>query len=93
MKPLTDREWDVMQLISQGYTNKEISGILKCSVKTIQKHREAIYYKWHVNSVLAMVRVGMRSGELNLTTFLGSEIGEGRHHGKPGHLERINAPV
>lgn len=93
MKPLSEREWEVMQLIAQGYTNKEISGILKCAVKTIEKHKQAVYYKWHVDSSLAMVRVGLRSGELSLTTFLGSEIGENRHHGKPSHLERATTPV
>jgi two-component system response regulator NreC len=36
---LTSREREVLQLIAEGYTNKEIADILCLSVKTIQSHR------------------------------------------------------
>ena len=36
---LTPREREVLQLIAEGYTNKEIAEILSLSVKTIQSHR------------------------------------------------------
>lgn len=89
MKELTDHQWEIMQLIAQGYSNKEMADIFKCSTKTIEKHREAIYYKWRVNCALALVRVGLRSGAIALETFLGSDIGENRHHAIPQPLERI----
>mgnify|MGYP001829006814 CR=1 FL=1 len=36
---LTDREREVLQLIAEGYTNKQIGEILNISIKTVQVHR------------------------------------------------------
>ena len=36
---LTVREREILQLIAEGYTNKEIAGILCLSIKTVQAHR------------------------------------------------------
>lgn len=36
---LTPREREILQLIAEGYTNKEIADILTLSVKTVQSHR------------------------------------------------------
>jgi two-component system response regulator NreC len=42
---LTAREREVLQLIAEGYTNKEIAEILSLSVKTIQSHRANLMNK------------------------------------------------
>jgi len=42
---LTAREREVLQLIAEGYTNKEIAGIMSLSVKTIQSHRTNLMNK------------------------------------------------
>jgi len=42
---LTAREREVLQLIAEGYTNKEIAGILSLSVKTVQSHRTNLMNK------------------------------------------------
>ena len=42
---LTSREREVLQLIAEGYTNKEIAEILCLSVKTIQSHRTNLMNK------------------------------------------------
>lgn len=93
MKPLTEREYDVMQLLCLGYSNKACASYFKCSVKTIEKHRQSIYYKWNVGTPTAMIRVALRSGEFTVTDFLASKIGEEVRHEKPMHLERITAPA
>ena len=36
---LSPREREVLQLIAEGYTNKQIAGILSISIKTVQTHR------------------------------------------------------
>jgi two-component system response regulator NreC len=42
---LTPREREILQLIAEGYTNKEIAEILNLSVKTIQSHRSNLMNK------------------------------------------------
>ena len=42
---LTSREREVLQLIAEGYTNKEIAEILCLSIKTIQSHRTNLMSK------------------------------------------------
>jgi len=42
---LTAREREVLQLIAEGYTNKDIAGILSLSVKTVQSHRTNLMNK------------------------------------------------
>jgi len=42
---LTPREREVLQLIAEGYTNKEIAGIMSLYVKTVQSHRTNLMNK------------------------------------------------
>ncbi|NIP54915.1 MAG: response regulator [Gammaproteobacteria bacterium] len=42
---LTPREREVLQLIAEGYTNKEISDILSLSIKTVKSHRTNLMQK------------------------------------------------
>lgn len=89
MKPLTEREREVMKLLCLGYANKTIAEHFNCSIKTVEKHRQAIYYKWSVGSLIAMIRVALRSGEITLPDFVSSGIGEDARHEIPQNLERI----
>jgi DNA-binding NarL/FixJ family response regulator len=45
---LTSRENEILQLLAQGYSNKEISVHLDCSPGTVKVHLEHIYEKLHV---------------------------------------------
>lgn len=47
---LTDREVEVLQLISEGRTNREVAGALVISVKTVGRHIENIYSKIGVST-------------------------------------------
>ncbi len=89
MKPLTERELQIARLLSSGLSNKAIATLLDCSIKTVEKHRQAIYYKWHIDNLLSLVRVGLRSGELDIEEFLSSPIGENVAHAGPQSFERI----
>jgi DNA-binding NarL/FixJ family response regulator len=42
---LSAREREVLQLIAEGYTNKQIAEILSISVKTVQAHRTSLMQK------------------------------------------------
>ena len=42
---LTERQWEVLQLLGQGYTNREIAQALVLSERTVQRHIADIYGK------------------------------------------------
>lgn len=50
IEPLTDREVEVLRLLAQGLTNKDIAQTLILSVRTIDAHLRSIYGKLNVRS-------------------------------------------
>lgn len=60
--PLTSREREVVQLIAEGLTSKEIAARLRISVKTAETHRSNIMRKLRVHSVSEVVRYALRNG-------------------------------
>lgn len=59
---LTSREREVLQMIAEGKTNKEIAGILNLSVYTVDAHRGRIMEKLNLHSVNELVRFAVRNG-------------------------------
>jgi two-component system, NarL family, response regulator NreC len=53
---LTDREQEVLRLISFGYSNKEIGSRLEVSVKTIEAHKANAMRKLGISSRIDIVR-------------------------------------
>lgn len=53
----TKREMDVIQLIAEGYTTKEIAKALSISFETVQTHRKNILNKFHLNSSAELVSI------------------------------------
>jgi len=47
---LTEREDEILALLSKGYANKEIAGTMEISVATVRTHLRHIYEKLHVRS-------------------------------------------
>ena len=58
---LTYRERSVVQLIAEGYTNKQIGGLLDISLKTVETHRAAIMRKLNLSSSTELVRYAIRN--------------------------------
>ena len=58
---LTNRERGVVQLIAEGYTNKQIANLLNISLKTVETHRAAIMRKLNLSSSAALVRYAVRN--------------------------------
>lgn len=50
VESLSEREQEILQQLSKGYSTKEIAGRLSVSVNTIRKHLQNIYGKLHVRS-------------------------------------------
>jgi DNA-binding NarL/FixJ family response regulator len=59
---LTAREREVLQLIAEGNTNKEIAGQLMLSVKTIENHRTRIMDKLEIHNVAGLTRYAISRG-------------------------------
>jgi two-component system, NarL family, response regulator NreC len=63
---LTDRERQVVQLIAEGKTTKEIASILKISVKTVETHRQRSMNKLNIESIAGLTRFAIREGLVSL---------------------------
>jgi two-component system, NarL family, response regulator NreC len=59
---LTSREREVLQMLAEGKTNKEIAAILNLSVYTVDAHRGRIMEKLNLHSINELVRFAVRSG-------------------------------
>ena len=59
---LTSREREVLQMLAEGKTNKEIAAVLNLSVYTVDAHRGRIMEKLNVHSINELVRFAVRNG-------------------------------
>src|SRR5207245_11670230 len=59
---LSTRERQVLQLIAEGKTNKEVATSLQISVKTAETHRTRIMTKLNIHETAGLVRYAIRSG-------------------------------
>jgi len=59
---LTPREREVLQLIAEGMTNREIASHLRLSVKTVEAHRTAMMKKLELHGVAELTRWAIRRG-------------------------------
>ncbi len=60
--PLTPREREVLQLIAEGKTTKDIAGLLGVSIKTVESHRVRIMEKLDIRQTAGLVRYAIRRG-------------------------------
>jgi DNA-binding NarL/FixJ family response regulator len=60
VKRLTDREFEVFQLIGQGIGTREIAGRLHLSVKTVEVHRASIKEKLSLTTATELIRYAVR---------------------------------
>lgn len=59
---LTDREREIVQLIAEGHSNREISERLFISIKTVESHRSKIMEKGDLHSSADITRYAIRKG-------------------------------
>jgi DNA-binding NarL/FixJ family response regulator len=59
---LTTRESEVLQLISEGYANKQIGAELGISIKTVEKHRQQVMNKLNIHDVAGLTRHAIAKG-------------------------------
>ena len=59
---LTPREREVLQLLAEGRTNKEVANILKLSIYTVETHRGNILEKLNLHGVPELILYAVRKG-------------------------------
>jgi DNA-binding NarL/FixJ family response regulator len=62
MDRLTTREREVLQLVAEGHTSREIAEALHLSEKTIEKHRASLMAKLKIRDTASLVRAAIRHG-------------------------------
>lgn len=60
--PLTPRELDVVKLIAEAHTNREIAEILTVSEKTVESHRANVFRKLGMRDRVELVRYAIKRG-------------------------------
>ena len=60
--PLSPREREVLQLVAEGKTTKEVASLLGVSVKTAESHRTRIMAKLDIHETAGLVRYAIRRG-------------------------------
>ena len=64
--PLTSREREVLQLLAEGRSTKEIAGAIHVSVKTVESHRKNIMDKLEIHSIAELTKYAVRAGITSL---------------------------
>jgi two-component system response regulator NreC len=64
VQALTRREIDVLRLIAQGYTNRQMADTLSLSVRTVETHRANVMSKLGLNSRVELVHYAKEHGLL-----------------------------
>jgi DNA-binding NarL/FixJ family response regulator len=59
---LTDREREILQLVAEGRTNKEVARLLNVSLTTVETHRTHILQKLGLHSVPELILYAVRKG-------------------------------
>jgi DNA-binding NarL/FixJ family response regulator len=59
---LTDREREILQLVAESHSTKEIASKLNISVKTVDNHRTNLMRKLNLHDVASLTRYALEIG-------------------------------
>ena len=59
---LTEREFEIIKLIAEGFLNKEISDKLNISIRTVDTHKSNIFHKLKLRSSIDIVKYAIKNG-------------------------------
>lgn len=59
---LTSRQVEVLQLIAEGFANKQIAAELNISIKTVEKHRQQLMHNLGVHDIAGLTRHAVATG-------------------------------
>ncbi|MCS6897278.1 MAG: LuxR C-terminal-related transcriptional regulator [Nitrospira sp.] len=61
---LTSRQHQILKLVAEGYTNREIAALLQISVRTVEVHRYNLMHRLEVRNVAQLLRCSLKLGLL-----------------------------
>ncbi|MET7447625.1 response regulator transcription factor [Streptomyces sp. NBC_01696] len=61
-RAITEREEEILKLVAEGHSSKEIAGMLVISVKTVERHRANLLQKLGLRDRLELTRYAIRAG-------------------------------
>lgn len=64
---LTTRETQVLKLLAEGKSNREIADLLHISPRTVENHRDKVKYKLKIHSTAELVKYAIQKGITDLT--------------------------
>jgi len=67
MDALTPREKEVLQLVVEGFTGKEIAKKMNISPKTVEHHRYHLMSKLKCSNIASLIKMAIEEGIVNLT--------------------------
>jgi len=62
LEGLTQRQCEILQLIAEGHSTKQIAGMLELGVKTVETHRARLMDRLDIHDVAGLVRFAIRAG-------------------------------
>jgi DNA-binding CsgD family transcriptional regulator len=77
-KPVTAREREILELISQGFSSKEIAMRLYISEETVKSHRHHLFNKFSARNSPHLIQKALNEGIIND----GNTPSEGKNHPK-----------
>jgi DNA-binding NarL/FixJ family response regulator len=64
MKGLTGRELQVLRMVAEGASNKQVAAALEISIKTVEKHRQQLMNKLDIHDTAGLTRYAIEAGVL-----------------------------
>lgn len=62
LERLTARQREILQLVTEGYTTRQIAEMLNVSVKTVETHRAQLMDRLEIRDIPGLVRYAIRTG-------------------------------
>ena len=71
---LTSKEREILQLIAEGYSSREIAGFLDSSMKTVDTHRNNLMKKLNIHRKSELIKYAIKKGIIQLNTNIEKNI-------------------
>jgi DNA-binding NarL/FixJ family response regulator len=71
---ITSREGEVLQLVAEGYQNKEMANLMGISIKTVEKHRQHLMDSLKIHDTAGLTRYAIAHGFVENKERIGKSV-------------------